>query len=247
MVLRGLHHSTNIEEIKKEIHQLGHTVSNINNVKQRITAKPLPLFYVDLKPTSNNKEIYSITSLMHTKIKFEAPNPKKEIPQCTRCQRYDHTKKFCHRHPRCVKCAADHHTKDCSRNSKDSNVKCALCSGNHPANYKGCSYYQEIRKKKFPEQRKREFSQITKVINNHPASSQNMENKNIQGVINPAVYIYQASDFPQLKQQQQETISPIIAPQPTNDMCELKQMMKALMEQMSTMLNLLTTLVAKMA
>lgn len=39
--------------------------------------------------------------------------------------------------PRCVKCAAPHKTKGCTK-LPNTPVKCALCNGPHRANYKGC-------------------------------------------------------------------------------------------------------------
>lgn len=77
-----MHHSIEIDSIKKEIESHGHTVLNIINMRQRITKKPLPLFSVDLKPDVVNKSIYTIEYLLNTKIKFKAPHFKREIPQC---------------------------------------------------------------------------------------------------------------------------------------------------------------------
>ncbi|EFN89295.1 Nucleic-acid-binding protein from transposon X-element, partial [Harpegnathos saltator] len=104
VVLKNMHSSTDMEELKQAINNHGHEVTNIWNVKQRVTKKPLPLFFVEIKPGSNNKEIYKIKTLLQCRIQFEAPRPKREIPQCTGCQRYGHTKSFCFRKPRCVKC-----------------------------------------------------------------------------------------------------------------------------------------------
>jgi hypothetical protein len=69
-VLRGMHYSTDIREIKSEIEKFGHTVVNIFNIKQTRTNIPLSLFFVDLKPSENNKDIYQIETLNYTKVKF---------------------------------------------------------------------------------------------------------------------------------------------------------------------------------
>jgi PAX-interacting protein 1 len=84
-VLRGLHYSTVIRDIKSEIENLGHAVVNIFNIKQSRTNIPLSLFFVDLKPSANNKDIYQIETLHYTKVKFEPPRPKRTIPQCSKC------------------------------------------------------------------------------------------------------------------------------------------------------------------
>ena len=119
VVLRGLHYSTNTQDIKTEIENLGHTVVNIFNIKQSRTNIPLPLFFIDLKQNPNNKEIYSIETLHYTKVTFEPPRPKRSISQCTKCQHYGHTQAYCFHTSRCVKCARNHHTKQCSRQEKN--------------------------------------------------------------------------------------------------------------------------------
>ena len=88
---------------------------------------------------------------MHCRVNFEPPRPKRVIPQCANCQQYGHTKSYCRRSSKCVKCAGDHLTVPCQRKTRSNDVKCALCLENHPANYKGCRIYQEIRKAKFPQ------------------------------------------------------------------------------------------------
>jgi hypothetical protein len=85
--------------MKSEIESLGHTVMNIYNIKHSRTNTPQPLFFVDLKPSPNNKDIYLIENIHYTKIKFEPPRPKRTIPQCSKCQRYGHTKAYCFHSP----------------------------------------------------------------------------------------------------------------------------------------------------
>lgn len=60
--------------------------TNVWSIKQRGTKNPLPLFYVEIKPDLNNKQIYSIEHLLQCKINFESPHRKREIPQCANCQ-----------------------------------------------------------------------------------------------------------------------------------------------------------------
>jgi hypothetical protein len=159
IILRGLHYSTDIQVIKAEIESHGHTVVNIYNIKQNRTNTPLPLFFVDLKPSVNNKNIYLITALFYTKVQFEPPRPKRTIPQCGKCQRYSHTQAYCFHSPRCVTCASSHHTTQCSRKHKSESVKYVLCNGNHPANYKGCTIYKDLQKGTFPPLRRMQDAQ----------------------------------------------------------------------------------------
>jgi hypothetical protein len=116
------------------------------NITQYRTKLPLSMFFVDLKPALTNKTIFEVECLNHYKIKFEPPRHKREIAQCLNCQRYGHTKNYCHLPPRCVKCADDHLTHNCQRKDRSNTVRCVLCDGNHPANYKGCTVYKELQK-----------------------------------------------------------------------------------------------------
>lgn len=144
VVLRGLHHSENIEDIEDELTKMGHEARHIVNVLHRKTKEKLPLFYIDLEPKPNNKEIFNVKYLNHMKVSFEAPYKKKDIIQCKRCQRFGHTKNQCMRPYRCVKCGNDHPTASCQKQS-NTDATCANCEGKHPASYKGCQKYQQYR------------------------------------------------------------------------------------------------------
>jgi len=58
-------------------------------------------------------------------------------------------------------------TSDCP-NSRDTPPKCALCSGDHPSNYKGCSIYRDLQRRKKPKP------------NNHIANNINPKNIHVQ-------------------------------------------------------------------
>ncbi|PNF35987.1 hypothetical protein B7P43_G02293 [Cryptotermes secundus] len=145
IVIRNLHHSIPTTQITAELEKQGHKVRNILNVKHRATKEPLPLFFIDLEPKENNKSVYDMEFLCNMKITVEAPRQKKHIVQCTRCQSYGHTKTYCAKPYACVKCGANHNTTTCTKPS-DTPAKCALCGGNHPANYKGCEVYKNLQK-----------------------------------------------------------------------------------------------------
>jgi len=79
----------------------------------------------------------------------EEPYKLKTINQCSNCQDYGHTKSYCDYPAHCVRCGAQHMTSDYP-NSRDTPPKCALCSGDHPSNYKGCSIYKDLQRRKKP-------------------------------------------------------------------------------------------------
>jgi len=147
-----------IDEIKRDIEELGHKITNIWNIKKRGTKVPLNMFYVELKVEKNNKNIYKTTYMLCDTVKFEPPRPKREIPQCINCQRYGHTKGFCNRKARCVKCAGDPPTYNYPRKTKSVNIKCVLREENHSANYKGCIVYKDLQKRYFPILQKKEIT-----------------------------------------------------------------------------------------
>ncbi|KAL4107090.1 hypothetical protein QTP88_018522 [Uroleucon formosanum] len=141
VVIRNLHPSTPEADIASAIAEIGHTVRNVTNVRHQQTKTPLPLFFVDLDPNDSDSDIFSITSLLHTKIKIEEPYKKRQIPQCQNCQSYGHTRTYCAHNPKCVKCGGNHLSTTCPK-SPELPAKCALCEGAHPANYKGCTIYK---------------------------------------------------------------------------------------------------------
>ncbi|WP_406707091.1 hypothetical protein [Sodalis sp.] len=144
-VLRGLHTSTPISEIKKDLEELGHNVRNISNVLHPTEKYPLPLFFVDLEPAPNNAEIYEINRLVYSCIRFEEPRQRRHIVQCTNCQTLGHTKAYCYHQARCVKCAGSHPSSECQK-PRDTPAICALCKEEHPANYKGCVVYKNTQR-----------------------------------------------------------------------------------------------------
>lgn len=115
------------------------------NVVHHATKTPLNLFFVDLEPAKNNKDIFDLKYIHNMKIAVEPPRKSTNIVQCTRCQLYNHTKSYCTRPFSCVKCGRGHSSTSCTK-SRDLPAKCALCEGPHPANYKGCTVYKELQK-----------------------------------------------------------------------------------------------------
>lgn len=230
VVLRNLHPTTDLDEIKTAIEEKGHSVINIANIFRRGTKTLLPLFSIELKSKENNKDIYEITLLLHCVVKFEPPHSKREIPQCQNCQLFGHTKNYCHRSPRCVKCADNHHTNQCPRKTKDDKVKCVNCGGPHPANYRGCNTHKEEQKKKFPPLRKRTVKlaqptpQIKEGISYAQIVSKSQQNQPSTSTSNPQPHFSSSQEIAT-----------------TN----LEQMLTKMMEKMDKILDLLIAVVTK--
>ncbi|EDW32766.1 GL18352 [Drosophila persimilis] len=68
IVMKGLHHSTDISAIKEALAAKGHIVRGleIKNDISRSNKKPLAMFFVRLEPASYNKEVYNHMQLPDT-------------------------------------------------------------------------------------------------------------------------------------------------------------------------------------
>lgn len=146
--IRHLHPTTLIQEIAEELEKVGHQARRVTNVQirkkegQNVNVINLPLHRIELSPKANNSEILDLTTLLYTRVKVELPRKKSELPQCKNCQGIGHSKNFCHRNPKCVKCGEDHASSSCTK-PRESKGQCANCRGDHTANYKGCPIFKE--------------------------------------------------------------------------------------------------------
>jgi hypothetical protein len=193
----------------------------------------LPIHFVDLKPHTTNKDLYKITTLLYTVVKVEKPHSKRNIPQCTRCQIYGHTKNYCRNTPRCVKCAQLHLTSECSRTTTDENVKCANCYEPHPTNYRGCIIHKQIQQKMFPILRVRQTSQ-------HLTSTD--PPRRIPAGFTKAEVTQEKHSR---SKPNEETTPTVHKEQPPNGLQGLKHVMTHLINQMNTLINLISALVTE--
>lgn len=88
VVIRGLHPETDICEIKRDLADKGFAACDVSNIQIKKKLNPedknsknkrirLPLFFVDLDPQENNKDIYNLDSLCYHKIKKNHQERKK--------------------------------------------------------------------------------------------------------------------------------------------------------------------------
>ena len=228
VVLRNIHHSVDLDELEYELQNLGHEVTNISNIKHRISKNPLSLFFIDLKQKGNNKDIYNVNRLMNSIVKFESPLVKKEIVQCKRCQRYGHTQKYCNHNFRCVKCAGNHPTDQ----SPEIPAKCIHCQGEHPANYKGRSAYKTLHNIKYPKLRPKEIT---------------IQELRPQKLTSPSVSYAQATqgNVNNSKTHSVYTENSIPTPQNTDNFTRLEKFIEKQTEQINNLLSLLTLFMDK--
>jgi len=244
-ILKNMHFSNDVEDIKLAIEAYGHKVRNVSNMKSYKTKNPLPMFSVDLEPAPNNKDIFQIEYLLNAKIYFEAPYKRNEIVQCKKCQRYGHTKSYCQYPNRCVKCCETHDTASCKK-LKNNPPKCVLCGGEHPANYKGCMIYQDLKNKSFPPLRNR-------LSNNQTYSHDNNEPE-------PTSETQKSSDMTDKRSTVRPTTSYASAASGSKDnesanannatmevfFAKIEKLMAEQAKQIGTLINLLSTVISKL-
>jgi hypothetical protein len=223
-----MHYSINPEEIKAEIEKLGDTVSNIWRIKQHKTKLPLSMCLVELKPGPNNKDIYEVEYLQQCKIKFEPPKHKRDIAECA-VKDMAH-KKVLPPETKMRQMCSNHPTIQCQRKERTIDVRCVVCGGNLPANYKGCMVYKDLQKKTYPPLHPKIYTPPAQTINMQPGVTYAQATK--QNSYTPT----QIDDLQYINQPHQQN----------SDIHELKNMMKGIFEQIGTMLNLLTTLLNKL-
>jgi hypothetical protein len=202
VVLRNLHPTTPTEIIKEDLEAKNFRVRNIVNALHPATKAPLPLFFVDLEPAQHNKEIFKVEVVAHTRIRVEEPRKRRDIVQCYRCQAFGHTRSYCNRAARCVKCGEPHLTETC--NLKGENIKCVHCQGNHPASYRGCTVHRELE------------ARIGRKVN--PQRSYSAATAPTQAALAQAAPQFNPRDFPSLQettgQPQHATFEPTPTPRP---------------------------------
>ncbi|KAL7725438.1 hypothetical protein ACLKA6_002033 [Drosophila palustris] len=144
VVVLGIPASLGVSAIRDELTCMGYTVRSVYFPKYKSrsgTGVYTPnFFFLDLapEPSGKNKEVFSIGTLCKHVVKIEWPNrDPNRLPQCHRCQRFNHTARYCLHDARCVKCGDEHDTRSCQK--PDSlPPKCANCGMAHAANYRGC-------------------------------------------------------------------------------------------------------------
>ena len=141
VIVKGLHHSYPVQSLTEEIQSIGHTVRRINKLWNKRNNEPFNLFMIELEPAANNKDIYNLKAIDHCIVSVEAPHQRREDVQCHRCQDWGHSKNYCERPPKCVKCGEDHLSSECTQN-RDIPPKCVHCKQQHTANYKGCPMFK---------------------------------------------------------------------------------------------------------
>lgn len=147
LVIRGLHHRTELEELRAEIEKhIPNTIEKVSKFTTEYAKKhnlDTGLFLVTLCPGKSIRDLSAIRFILNQGISWEQPKVNMKIPQCWRCQQWGHMSKNCNKPYVCVKCDEKHLPGKCAFVSSENNLPyCANCGERgHPSSYRGCKVY----------------------------------------------------------------------------------------------------------
>jgi hypothetical protein len=103
------------------------------------------MFIVPLHRNTDTNRIFNSKTICRAAVTVEPIRTNKLIPQCKICQSFGHTRNYCNKAPKCVKCAGPHLTSECDK-PLTAQPKCCHCGKNHPASYRGCQVIKALQK-----------------------------------------------------------------------------------------------------
>ena len=143
IMARGLHPTCDRQDILEDLRQRGlKPIDAVNIIKREkdvdnkgnnvVRKIGLPLFMITFDQEEKSENIFGLKSILNMKVKIEPLRKTSNlIPQCKRCQGFNHTQKYCSREPRCVKCSGKHLTRDC-KVDRITPLTCINCKEQHP-------------------------------------------------------------------------------------------------------------------
>ena len=148
VMARGIHCQTLCKDIIDELREKGFKILSAVNILSNKSKEPLNLFMLSFENDQDIKPVYGIKTIGYQTVKIEElRKASNRIVQCKNCQEFNHVRTYCHKKPRCVKCAGNHSSSECNKPTTTPK-KCANCDGPHTANYRGCVVAKELQKRR---------------------------------------------------------------------------------------------------
>lgn len=120
-------------------------VKKLSSGKSRHDGYETGFYIVNFSCDQDLKKLADIVHIGQKRVRIEIRR-KKDIVQCTNCQRFGHTSANCGHPFRCVKCADPHGPQECQRRryDKDSEPYCCNCAkdGHTSNNLNACEFYK---------------------------------------------------------------------------------------------------------
>lgn len=150
IVLSGLS-VYDVSELEAELASFGIVPTEVKLFSRKVVGLEESALYLlhFAKGSVRLSELRKVKAIFSTIVNWRYFERKpSDAVQCHRCQQFGHGMRNCNLLPLCVKCGEKHLSSDCKlpkkadlqgdRNENRSSIKCANCSGQHTANYRGC-------------------------------------------------------------------------------------------------------------
>lgn len=144
VVLKGLPNISDLS-LQQELNSLGIFYNSCIQINAENSI--FATYKINLSAKHSLTQLRKVKFIFHSRVYWDKYINNKTVLQCYRCQAFGHTSSNCFKPPRCVKCALNHFTADCSK-TLDVPAKCCNCSGDHPASFTGCPSYQKFLEKR---------------------------------------------------------------------------------------------------
>jgi hypothetical protein len=143
-VAYGLDNRPHQDDVKNDLEAKRMNCKTVYQMKN--TKYPLYVLISDNKTTLLDLEARAKT-IEHIMVRWKKLINRKEIVQCHKCQKWGHAATNCYATAKCLKCANNHLTSECTL-KKDveedqRKIKCANCGQGHLANSTDCEKYQQ--------------------------------------------------------------------------------------------------------
>jgi hypothetical protein len=159
-VAYGLDNNPDENDVKKVLEEKGINCRNVYKMKK--TNSPLYVVITDNKTTLRDLES-NVKTIEYIVVRWKKLINKREIVQCHNCQTWGHAATNCFAATKCLKCAGNHLTSECSLKKDDTEdqkkIKCSNCGQGHLANSTECEIY--IARKKLMVKNKTDLVQKT--------------------------------------------------------------------------------------
>lgn len=155
VMVKNLHHSFKTDNIVTFLKDKGYKIITADVKLSWKEKKPLNMFELTFQNEEDINKIYNIKQILGCKVEIDSIRNPKLIPQCKNCQQYGHTRTYCNRESRCVKCPGKHLTANCTKTDSQK-PKCVNCGEEHPANYRGCMVARELQNIKIRKSKKKD-------------------------------------------------------------------------------------------
>ncbi|XP_063221908.1 uncharacterized protein LOC134530722 isoform X1 [Bacillus rossius redtenbacheri] len=173
-VLRGVHRHTPTDFLQEEFAALNLPVQNHWFLENRQRREKCDALVIEVPQSCDTARIQALRKFAGMRIRVDDYRRPKGPAQCSNCQRFNHVGEGCSVAPVCRWCSGPHSATDCPNGGKQEHKKCAHCTKQHCANFKGCSAYKKETRRHLPPQecKKREQQSRRDMRDNMRATDQ---------------------------------------------------------------------------